>query len=52
MVEDGDLKQAVLDMIVGKYTPHLAGIEFPDNVMRTTGIIQVTMEEYTGKYYK
>ncbi len=52
MFEDDDLKQAVLDKIVGKYTPYLAGIEFPDNVMRTTGIIQVTMEECTGKYYK
>ncbi|NYB26492.1 MAG: pyridoxamine 5'-phosphate oxidase family protein [Methanobacteriaceae archaeon] len=52
IIEDDDLKQAVLDKIVEKYTPHLAGIEFPDNVMRTTGIIQVTMEECTGKYYK
>ncbi len=52
IVEDDDLRETVLNKIVEKYTPQLAGIKFPDNVLRTTGIIEVVIQECTGKYYK
>lgn len=50
--DDYDLKETVLNKIVEKYTPHLSGIKFPDNMMRGTSIIEVIIEECTGKYYK
>ena len=52
IVDDFDLKEAVLNKIVKKYTPHLEGTKMPDNVIRGTGVIEVTIEECTGKYYK
>ena len=52
VVEDHDLKEAALNKIVEKYTPNLTGIEFPDNVMRGTSVIEIITEECTGKYYK
>ncbi|HML04704.1 MAG TPA: pyridoxamine 5'-phosphate oxidase family protein [Methanobacterium sp.] len=52
IVEGHDLKEAALNKIVEKYTPNLTGIEFPDNVMRGTSVIEIIVEECTGKYYK
>lgn len=52
VIKDADLKIDILNKIVVKYTPHLAGIEFPENMIRGTSIIEVTIEECTGKYYK
>ena len=52
IIKDPDLKLTALHKIVEKYTPNLSGIEFPDNVIRGTGVIEITVEECTGKYYK
>ena len=52
VIKDTDLKISVLNKIVEKYTPHLSGIEFPDNTIRGTSVIEVIIEECTGKYYK
>jgi nitroimidazol reductase NimA-like FMN-containing flavoprotein (pyridoxamine 5'-phosphate oxidase superfamily) len=51
IVKDNDLKEIMLNKIVEKYTPHLNGIKFPDNTMRGTSVIEVTVAECTGKYY-
>jgi len=52
IINDYDLKETVLNEIVEKYTPHLGGIKFPEHTMRGTSVIEVTIEECTGKYYK
>ena len=52
VIKDADLKETVLNKIVGKYTPQLSGIKFPENTLRGTAIIEVVVEECTGKYYK
>lgn len=52
IVKDDDLKETVLNKIVEKYTPHLSGIKFPEHTMRGTSVIEVIIEECTGKYYK
>ena len=52
IIKDTDTKIDLLNKIVAKYTPHLSGIDFPENMIRGTGIIQIIVEECTGKYYK
>ena len=52
IVKDNDLKETALNKIVEKYTPHLSGIKFPEHTMRGTSVIEVIIEECTGKYYK
>lgn len=51
MIDDPELKKKVLSDIVCKYTPQLSGLEFPEKMMRATGIIEITPVETTGKYY-
>jgi len=43
---------AALDKIVAKYTPALAGKPFPPNMLKATSIIEISMTECTGKFYK
>jgi len=52
VIEDHDLKKTVLNEIVNKYTPHLNGTVLPDNMVKGTGVIEITIRELTGKYYK
>lgn len=52
MVEDTTLKNDILQDVVKKYTPQLSHLEFPDNMMKATGIIEISVLEITGKYYK
>ena len=52
MVEDVANKHKVLDAIVAKYTPQLSHLEYPEKMIRATGIIEITPQETTGKYYK
>lgn len=52
IIKDANTKINLLNEIVAKYTLHLEGIDFPDNMIRGTGIIQINIEELTGKYYK
>lgn len=52
MVDDVNLKMEVLKRVVAKYTPQLTHLEFPANMFRATGVIEITPIEITGKYYK
>lgn len=52
MVDDLEIKTEVLKSVVKKYTPQLSHLEFPAKMMTATGIIEITITECTGKYYK
>lgn len=45
-------KTEVLNKIVDKYTPHLSGRAFPENMLRSTAVIEITVQKCTGKFYK
>lgn len=51
MVDDTAGKIAALDKIVAKYTPQLAGQSYPENMLKGTGVIRITVESITGKYF-
>lgn len=51
-IEDLNLKETVLNKIVEKYTPHLGGTKLPENMIKGTAVIEITIKELTGKYYK
>ena len=48
---DEEEKMCALKGIVSKYTPHLSGIDFPENMLRATAVIKISIREITGKYY-
>jgi len=52
MIEDAGLKKEILHVVVHKYTPQLIHLDFPDKMMKATGIIEISIEEIAGKYYK
>lgn len=52
MVDDVEMKNKVLREIVKKFTPQMSELEFPDKMIRATGVIEITVLECTGKYYK
>lgn len=51
MVEDTDMKTAILDAIVQKYTPRHAGKPYSPNMLKMTGVIELKVQSCTGKYY-
>ena len=51
LVNDINEKENILKVIVGKYTPDLAGKELPINMVKGTAVIQIDITEMTGKYY-
>lgn len=51
LVDDSAEKVVALNKIVEKYTPQLAGQEYPDNMLKATGIIKIAIEQITGKYF-
>lgn len=51
LTEPADKREA-LSKIVAKYTPHLSGKELPENMVKGTAVIEITVMECTGKYYK
>lgn len=51
LVDDVAGKIAALDKIVAKYTPQLAGQQYPENMLKGTGVIRITVESITGKYF-
>lgn len=51
LLEDYKAKAKALDKIVEKYTPHLADKALPENMVRGTAVIKITVDEITGKYY-
>lgn len=52
MIDDSVIKEKILQAIVEKYTPQLSHLSFPENMMKATGVIEITPVEITGKYYK
>lgn len=51
VVEDITVKQLALDAVVCKYTPHLSNQRLPDNMIKGTCVIEIIIENCTGKYY-
>ena len=52
MIEDEKEKVKALNQIVKKYTPKLAGQQYPAEMLIATGIIKITIERIMGKFYK
>ncbi|HZF61020.1 MAG TPA: pyridoxamine 5'-phosphate oxidase family protein [Desulfovibrio sp.] len=51
VVEDRDVKIAALDVVVAKHTPQHAGTAYPENMLKMTAVVEITIHEITGKYY-
>ncbi|CAK7042022.1 MAG: hypothetical protein DELT_02866 [Desulfovibrio sp.] len=51
IVEDPAMKTTILDAVVNKYTPQHKGKQFPQNMLKMTGVIELTLQSCTGKYY-
>lgn len=51
LVTDIEIKRDVLNNIVKKYTPHLADKILPENMIKGTAVIQISINDLTGKYY-
>ena len=49
---EGEKKIEALKAVVSKYTPHLANISFPENMLKATGVIEIEIIEATGKKYE
>lgn len=52
MIDEPELKKEILKHIVKKYTPELSHMQFPANMFKATGVIEITPSAITGKYYK
>ena len=50
-VQDLDKKREILGAIVCKYTPQLAGREFPLNMLKGTAVLEIVQQQITGKYF-
>ena len=50
-VQELDRKREILAAIVGKYTPQLAGREFPQNMLKGTAVLEIVPRQITGKYF-
>lgn len=50
-VQDMDKKREILGAIVDKYTPQLAGREFPPNMLKGTAVLEIAPQQITGKYF-
>ena len=50
-ISDSTIKASVLAAIVAKYTPELAGKPLPEATVAKTAVIEITIEQLTGKYY-
>lgn len=51
LLEDLDLKREVLAQIVNKYTPQFNEGDLPDNLIKSTAVIEIEIIECTGKYH-
>lgn len=52
ILSNEDEKIEALKKIVKKYTPSLVGGEFPKKILKATSVIEVSVIECTGKFYK
>lgn len=51
MVDDMELKREMLIEIMKKYAPNFVDLPMPDKEIASTGVIEITIEELTGKHY-
>lgn len=51
LIDNLELKEKILKNIVVKYTPDLSERPLPENMVRGTAVIQISIDELTGKYY-
>jgi nitroimidazol reductase NimA-like FMN-containing flavoprotein (pyridoxamine 5'-phosphate oxidase superfamily) len=51
IMQDYEYKREVLNKLVEKYTPQFAGIELPQKMVQGTAVIELQVEECTGKYH-
>lgn len=52
LVTDLEVKAAVLQRIIAKYTPHLSELAVPPGMVRGTAVVAIRIDQCTGKYYK
>lgn len=52
LIENREEKEGVLRRIVEKYTPHLAAVPLPENMVRGTAVVRINITELTGKFYE
>lgn len=52
LITDNARKKSVLDGIIAKYTPRMAGAAYPDNMLSGTAVVEITPKSITGKYYR
>ena len=45
------VKIAALDAVVAKHTPQHVGTAYPENMLKMTAVVEITIHEITGKYY-
>lgn len=51
ILADSHKKTAILNAVVAKYTPQHAGKTFQQKMLNMTGIIEITIQSCTGKFY-
>ncbi|MBU5307687.1 pyridoxamine 5'-phosphate oxidase family protein [Clostridioides mangenotii] len=51
IIEDLKVKEEVLNKIIVKYTPDITNYEIPQNMIKGTAIIEINIDQITGKYY-
>jgi nitroimidazol reductase NimA-like FMN-containing flavoprotein (pyridoxamine 5'-phosphate oxidase superfamily) len=52
LTDDESIKIQVLDEVVKKYTPQHTGKSYPTNMLKATGVIEITPIDITGKFFK
>jgi nitroimidazol reductase NimA-like FMN-containing flavoprotein (pyridoxamine 5'-phosphate oxidase superfamily) len=52
LVENVEEKRMALQKVVEKYTPHLANVPLPENMVRGTAVIRISITQLTGKFYE
>lgn len=52
ILTDLALKEKILDGVVAKYTPEHAEAKLPENMIKGTGVVEITITKITGKFYK
>lgn len=51
LLHNFEVKEKALYQLVTKYSPSLKGKEIPENMVEWTGVIEITINTCTGKYY-
>ncbi len=51
LLDNIEIKKSILTAIVKKYTPQLVTKALPENMIKGTAVIKITIDDITGKYY-